>query len=753
MNSLKNGNFGGLLDIYCGFGKTILALKIIEEVGLKTLIIVHKGFLVDQWVERIIQFLPKARIGRIQGQIIDIEDKDIVICMLQSLSMKEYPDDQFAGFGLTIIDECFPFNTAIHTSDGIIYIGSLYEKWKTKQKLPKILSYNQNTKEFEYKNITHAWRKERKELIKITMSKKIIKCTPEHKILTKKGYVQANRLIIGDIILSKYDNNHIENIVCKALNDDQLQIIYGSYLGDGHIQHLRFYKRHRLSIIHGEKQYEYCKWKAHMFGIKNDNIKYIEKNGYSQKPAYRFITRCFDLENELPKNTKIVPEWLINNIDARGIAIWYMDDGSNNIISNGNYVTLHTNNFDIDIQQLFVNKFKTYNINCKIKLTNRNYYYLTFNKENSIKFLDLVRPYILDNMSYKLNIANDNHYLWDNKFLNYGTLIVSNISYIENKGYNRCKTPYVYDIEVSDNHNFVIGTKVGPSIKSYIDGPIVSNCHHISAEIFCRALQKVITLYVLGLSATMQRKDGLTKVFKMFLGDIIHKEKREDDQVVTVKAIQYKTSDEDFNEIKYDYRGNPQYSTMISKLCTFNPRSELIIHILINELKINPEQQIMILAHNKNLLVYLYKAIEHRKIAPVGYYIGGMKQNDLKISETKQIIIATYSMAAEALDIKTLTTLVMATPKTDVEQAVGRILRIKHSSPLIIDIIDQHTIFKNQWLKRRAFYLKNKYNIIGTDDYKSNIWTEDKKNEKGKEKGKEKEIVDGIPIGKCLINI
>ena len=79
-------------------------------------------------------------------------------------------------------------------------------------------------------------------------------------------------------------------------------------------------------------------------------------------------------------------------------------------------------------------------------------------------------------------------------------------------------------------------------------------------------------------------------------------------------------------------------------------------------------------------------------------------------------------MAAEALDIKTLTTLVLATPKTDVEQAVGRILRVKHSSPLIIDIIDQHDIFKKQWAKRRAFYHKNNYKIVHTDDYKSGKW-------------------------------
>ena len=65
---------------------------------------------------------------------------------------------------------------------------------------------------------------------------------------------------------------------------------------------------------------------------------------------------------------------------------------------------------------------------------------------------------------------------------------------------------------------------------------------------------------------------------------------------------------------------------MITKLCKFNIRSEYMLNIIQNELKINNKQQIIVLAHNKSLLTYLYKAVDHRKFASVGYYLGGMKQ-------------------------------------------------------------------------------------------------------------------------------
>ena len=274
-----------------------------------------------------------------------------------------------------------------------------------------------------------------------------------------------------------------------------------------------------------------------------------------------------------------------------------------------------------------------------------------------------------------------------------------------------------------DNKDIVIGMLQSLSMKEYHEKTfdsfgltIIDEVHHISSEVFSCALFKLVTKYMLGLSATMNRKDGTTKVFKMFIGDVVYKGKREEEHNVIVRAIDYIGNDEEFKKIATDYRGNVMYSTMISKLCAYNHRSEFIISVLIDMLKEkeNEKQQIMILAHNRCLLKYFYDAIHSRNIATVGYYVGGMKESALKESESKKVIIATYSMAAEALDIKTLTTLIMATPKTDIEQAVGRILREKHGSPVVVDIIDEHQLFKNQWTKRKSFYKKQNYKIIQT---------------------------------------
>jgi superfamily II DNA or RNA helicase len=272
-----------------------------------------------------------------------------------------------------------------------------------------------------------------------------------------------------------------------------------------------------------------------------------------------------------------------------------------------------------------------------------------------------------------------------------------------------------------DDKDIVIGMLQSLSMKEYPTSTfesfgltIIDEVHHISSEVFSNSLFKLVTKYMLGLSATMNRKDGTTKVFKMFLGEVVFKGKRDEAREVVVHGIKYEVDDDEFNEVKLDYRGNPAYSTMISKLCEYNRRTEFILKIITDMLNENPNQQIMILAQYKNILKYLHDAIAHRNIATVGYYIGGMKEQALKATEGKKIVIATYAMAAEALDIKTLTTLIMATPKTDIEQSVGRILREKHSSPIVVDIVDSHDLFQNQWRKRKTFYKKENYKIIYT---------------------------------------
>ena len=279
------------------------------------------------------------------------------------------------------------------------------------------------------------------------------------------------------------------------------------------------------------------------------------------------------------------------------------------------------------------------------------------------------------------------------------------------------------NVEVADK-DIVIAMLQSLSMKDYepatFEGfglTIIDETHHIAAEVFSQALFKVVTPHMLGLSATMERKDGLTKVFKLFLGEIVYSAQREKVDNVVVQKVLFRSGDEKYSETETNWKGETQFSTMVRKVCEFAPRNEFLLQVLAHLLQDPRNGQIMLLSQNRSLLDYLHAAITARQMVDVGFYVGGMKQTALKKSESCRMILGTFAMAEEALDIKTLTTMVFATSRTDVTQAVGRILRVKHERPMVVDIVDEHQVFANQWTKRAAFYKKNGYTIETSDSH------------------------------------
>jgi superfamily II DNA or RNA helicase len=241
---------------------------------------------------------------------------------------------------------------------------------------------------------------------------------------------------------------------------------------------------------------------------------------------------------------------------------------------------------------------------------------------------------------------------------------------------------------------------------------IIDEVHRIGSEEFSKALINNSTHYMLGISATVERKDKLTRILFMYIGPKIYSSEKESTDTVIVRGLNYTSPNKEYNEVEYDFRGNVKYSTMVSKICNYTPRSQFILGVLKDLIQADPAAQIIVLCHQIAVLNYLFQELEKMKIATVGKYIGGMKKDARKLSESKQIVLGSYAMASEGLDIPTLATLVLATPKTDVVQCVGRILRVKRSAPLIVDIVDSHSTFKNQWNKRKTYYRKCNYTIM-----------------------------------------
>lgn len=100
-----DGNRRFLLSTFDVTHNTVCTLWLASQLGQKTMVLVHKEFLLNQWVDRIQEFLPGARVGVLQQDRVEVEDKDIVIGMIQSIVSRKYPLETYRGIGLLAVDE------------------------------------------------------------------------------------------------------------------------------------------------------------------------------------------------------------------------------------------------------------------------------------------------------------------------------------------------------------------------------------------------------------------------------------------------------------------------------------------------------------------------------------------------------------------------------------------------------------------------------------------------------------------------
>lgn len=103
---LQAGGLGGIFRAVPGYGKTVCACAMMAQLQVPTIIVVHKEFLMDQWKERIAQFLPDASMGTVQQDVCDFDGRSVVLAMVHSLAAKSYPKELYEWAGLVLYDEC-----------------------------------------------------------------------------------------------------------------------------------------------------------------------------------------------------------------------------------------------------------------------------------------------------------------------------------------------------------------------------------------------------------------------------------------------------------------------------------------------------------------------------------------------------------------------------------------------------------------------------------------------------------------------
>ena len=213
----------------------------------------------------------------------------------------------------------------------------------------------------------------------------------------------------------------MDNIVGRLqslIPHNQLQLIMGSMMGDARLEcrskGIRAKYTARLRIHQSDKQKDYVFWKYQNLKdlvSKGPRFTKVWHDSRRNKDHYSwyFHTQSNEILGMIHRlfyqnKTKVVPLDLLKIIDPFGLAIWYMDDGSNN----GSNITLNTHCFSNKeqkmIQDLFKNKFGIYTTIVK----DRKKFKISISNSECPKLMNIVQEYIIPSMNYKIyNPRND----------------------------------------------------------------------------------------------------------------------------------------------------------------------------------------------------------------------------------------------------------------------------------------------------------------------------------------------------------
>ena len=300
----------------------------------------------------------------------------------------------------------------------------------------------------------------------------------------------------------------------------------------------------------------------------------------------------------------------------------------------------------------------------------------------------------------------------------------------------------VVDVE---NKDIVIGMLRSLSIKDYptevlqqFGLVIYDEVHHTGSRVDSQALLKTSAQYTLGLSATPDRADGMTKIINWHIGDILYEMEKKYNYRVLVKKIFFRSCDPLFREKKMWFQGRfaPNHISMTENITKIKTRNQLIVN-MIDVLK-GMGRKILVLSYRVEHLELLKKNVDEKikldgesHIYNSYFYMGKTKRGEKKLAEKDgHIIFATMQLAEEGLDISHLDTVIFALPvsiqkdkknKKKIKsskaliQSIGRILRNDKLEdltqiPLVIDLSDMFSIYSSWSNKRNEIYgMKNWY--------------------------------------------
>jgi hypothetical protein len=230
---------------------------------------------------------------------------------------------------------------------------------------------------------------------------------------------------------------------------------------------------------------------------------------------------------------------------------------------------------------------------------------------------------------------------------------------------------------------------------------IVDETHHICARTLSQAMATVGSRYRLGLSATPERKDGLHPMLACLVGPMAFRCERQENPDVVVRVLRHRRRAE-----------APPPDTFVGQVTQAAADEARQSNLEDAILKAHVEGRcVIVMSDRLGQLADFRRRLEGGHGIATHLAVGGAKSGGEApdMAAGRPVVLATYAYAAEGMDIPVLNACILATPRLDVKQCVGRILRstAKDHRPLVVDVCDEDMpLLRRQFQRRLAFYRK-----------------------------------------------
>lgn len=489
----KKANYNAVMVLPTGAGKSLIIADIASRLDGNTLVFQPSKEILQQNFQKLCSY------GVLDCSVYSasLNSKEISRITFATIGSVKSNPNLFKGFKNIIVDECFPYKQFISTECGKMRIGYLYKLFCEGKKLPTVLSYDEKTGNLMPNRIISVMNNGIKDVYKYKFSGSFsIKTTDNHPFLTDNGWKSAKDIMVGDAILSAYpDGSHL-----KMPNDDQIEFLLGSLIGDGSLDKTRnIINANRFRFIQGEKQKDYLMWKSSILNCES-KVRRIECNGFASTPAYRFSSEVIYMQDRM-----CTKEYAIKNLSLKSLAVIYMDDGHLDIKQNQATICCVAESETLTL--LLSSKLKNYgidNIACKShsSFSRREYNYIRIRNKGIRRMCQLIARYVHPSMVYKIIDEYKDKvgtYQWNSNFKKYGCNIFLGREYSGREN--------VYNMEIENAHTYIItSSKYNKNKKEFDNGLIVHNCHGVNPKQgMYKEFFKVIQCKVLGLTATPYR--------------------------------------------------------------------------------------------------------------------------------------------------------------------------------------------------------------------------------------------------------